>query len=56
MWWHGRWADTPIFEQDDVAPGTRSRACDHRVPGDTFAIPPGRTARLDRNRIFHLET
>jgi acetone carboxylase beta subunit len=23
-------------------------------PADTFAIPPGRSARLDRHRIFHL--
>ena len=25
-------------------------------PADTFAIPPGRRARLDAHRIFHLET
>ena len=24
-------------------------------PADTFAIPPGRRARLDGNRVFHLE-
>ena len=56
VWWRGGWADTPIFEQVEIAAG-------HAVegpaiiesPADTFAIPPGRTARLDRNRIFHLE-
>ncbi len=56
VWWKGDWADTPIFEQGEVRAG-------HAVegpaiiesPADTLAIPPGRTARLDRNRIFHLE-
>ncbi|HEX2435611.1 MAG TPA: hydantoinase/oxoprolinase family protein [Solirubrobacterales bacterium] len=56
VWWRAGWADTPIFEQADVGAG-------HAVegpaiiesPADTFAISPGRTARLDRNRIFHLE-
>jgi N-methylhydantoinase A/acetone carboxylase beta subunit len=55
VWWSDGWADTPIYEQGDVRAG-------HEVagpaviesPADTFAIPPGRTARLDRHRIFHL--
>jgi N-methylhydantoinase A/acetone carboxylase beta subunit len=57
VWWEGGWTETPIFEQSDVRAG-------HAVegpaiiesPADTFAIPPGRTARLDRNRIFHLQS
>jgi N-methylhydantoinase A/acetone carboxylase beta subunit len=57
VWWEGSWTDTPIFEQGRLLAG-------HSVegpaiiesPADTFAIPPGRTARLDRNRIFHLES
>jgi acetone carboxylase, beta subunit len=57
VWWKGGWTDTPTFEQDTLLAG-------HSVegpaiiesPADTFAIPPGRTARLDRNRIFHLES
>ena len=46
---------TPVYEQDDVLAG-------HGVagpaiiesPATTFAVPPGRLARLDRHRIFHL--
>jgi N-methylhydantoinase A/acetone carboxylase beta subunit len=57
VWWDGGWTETPIFEQVDVRAG-------HAVegpaiiesPADTFAVPPGRAARLDGNRIFHLET
>jgi N-methylhydantoinase A/acetone carboxylase beta subunit len=56
-WWRDGWTETAIYEQDAVRAG-------HTVPGpaiiespaDTFAIPPGRAARLDRNRVFHLET
>jgi acetone carboxylase, beta subunit len=55
VWWSDGWVDTPIYEQGDVRAG-------HEVagpaviesPADTFAIPPGRIARLDRHRIFHL--
>jgi N-methylhydantoinase A/acetone carboxylase beta subunit len=55
VWWADDWADTQIYEQSDLRAG-------HEVagpaivesPADTFAIPPGRTARLDRHRIFHL--
>jgi N-methylhydantoinase A/oxoprolinase/acetone carboxylase beta subunit len=57
VWWRSGWVDTPIYEQDTVRAG-------HEVPGpaiiespaDTFAIPPGRVARLDGRRIFHLTT
>jgi acetone carboxylase, beta subunit len=56
VWWRGGWTETPIFEQSELRAG-------HAVegpaiiesPADTFAIPPGRTARLDRNRVFRLE-
>ena len=55
VWWAQGWEETSIFEQGELGAG-------HAVegpaiiesPADTFAIPPGRTARLDRNRIFHL--
>jgi acetone carboxylase, beta subunit len=57
VWWRNGWVDTPIYEQDTLRAG-------HEVagpaiiesPADTFAIPPGRLARLDGKRIFHLET
>jgi acetone carboxylase, beta subunit len=55
VWWSDGFADTPIYEQDDVRAG-------HEIdgpaviesPADTFAVPPGRRVRLDGNRIFHL--
>jgi N-methylhydantoinase A/oxoprolinase/acetone carboxylase beta subunit len=55
VWWRDGWVGTPIYEQDAVRAG-------HEIPGpaivespaDTFAIPPGRSARLDGRRIFHL--
>jgi N-methylhydantoinase A/oxoprolinase/acetone carboxylase beta subunit len=59
VWWteFDGFARTPVFEQDHVRAG-------HAIPGPaivespatTFAIAPGRIARLDRHRIFHLET
>ena len=53
--WGERFVPTPIYELDDVRPG-------HEIAGPaivesvatTFALPPGRTARLDRHQIFHL--
>jgi acetone carboxylase, beta subunit len=56
VWWEGGWSDTPIFEQSEVRAGhTVEGPAIIESPADTFAIPPGRTARLDRSRIFHLE-
>jgi N-methylhydantoinase A/oxoprolinase/acetone carboxylase beta subunit len=53
--WGSGDAETAIVRLEDVEAG-------HEVPGPaivehsatTFAIPPGRTARLDRHQIFHL--
>ena len=53
--WQEGPAETAIVRLEDVRAG-------HEVPGPaivehsatTFAIPPGRSARLDRNQIFHL--
>jgi acetone carboxylase beta subunit len=56
VWWDGGWSETPIFEQADVRAGhVVEGPAIIESPADTFAIPPGRAARLDRNRIFHLE-
>ncbi|MGH2953858.1 MAG: hydantoinase/oxoprolinase family protein [Solirubrobacterales bacterium] len=54
--WRDGDAETSIVRLEDVRAG-------HTVPGPaivehsatTFAIPPGRSARLDRHQIFHLE-
>jgi acetone carboxylase, beta subunit len=46
---------TPVYEQDDVRAGqTITGPAIIEAPATTFAIPPGREARLDRHRIFHL--
>jgi N-methylhydantoinase A/oxoprolinase/acetone carboxylase beta subunit len=55
--WRDGDAETGIVRLEDVHAG-------HEIPGPaiiehvatTFAIPPGRMARLDRHQIFHLET
>jgi acetone carboxylase, beta subunit len=57
VWWDGGWTDTPIFEQGEVRAGHAVEApAIIESPADTFAVPPGRAARLDGNRIFHLGT
>ena len=53
--WSGGDAETSIVRLEEVRAG-------HEIPGPaivehsatTFAIPPGRSARLDANQIFHL--
>jgi N-methylhydantoinase A/oxoprolinase/acetone carboxylase beta subunit len=53
--WQGGDAETSIVRLEQVEAG-------HEIPGPaivehsatTFAIPPGRSARLDRHQIFHL--
>jgi acetone carboxylase beta subunit len=56
VWWVGGWTETPIFEQGDVRAGhVVEGPAIIESPADTFAVPPGRAARLDGNRIFHLE-
>jgi N-methylhydantoinase A/acetone carboxylase beta subunit len=55
--WPGGDAETSIVRLEQVEAG-------HEIPGPaivehsatTFAIPPGRSARLDRNQIFHLSS
>jgi acetone carboxylase, beta subunit len=57
VWWADGWTDTPLYEQDEVKAGQRvTGPAIIESPADTFAVPPGRSARLDRYRIFHLET
>jgi acetone carboxylase beta subunit len=56
VWWSDEWTDTPIYEQVDVRAGqVVAGPAIIESPADTFAIPPGRAARLDGHRIFHLE-
>ncbi|MCD6726060.1 MAG: hydantoinase/oxoprolinase family protein [Solirubrobacteraceae bacterium] len=56
-WWSARhgFVTTPVFEQDDLRAGHRIEGpAVVEAPSTTFVVPPGRTAYLDRNRIFHL--
>jgi N-methylhydantoinase A/acetone carboxylase beta subunit len=56
VFWHDAWARTPIYEQDDVRAGhILEGPAVVESPADTFAIPPGRIARMDEHRIWHLE-
>lgn len=53
--WGDGFTETPIYELTEVEPG-------HAIVGPaivesvatTLAVPPGRTARLDRHQIFHM--
>jgi acetone carboxylase beta subunit len=57
VWWSDGWQETPLYEQDQIKAGqTVAGPAVIESPADTFAIPPGRRARLDSHRIFHLET
>lgn len=55
VFWDAGWVPTPIYEQSDLRAGQHvSGPAIVESPADTLAIPPGRVARLDRHRIFHL--
>ena len=53
--WGDDYADTDLYELTDVEAGSSitGPAIVESV-ATTFAIPPGREARLDRHHIFHL--
>jgi len=55
VWWADGWQETSIYEQADIVAGqVVTGPAIVESPADTFAIPPGRHARLDRHRIWHL--
>ncbi len=46
---------TDLYELDEIAPGaTIEGPAIVESVATTFAVPPGRAARLDRHRIFHM--
>jgi acetone carboxylase, beta subunit len=56
VWWRDEFTETPIYEQEEVRAGhVVEGPAVIESPADTFAVPPGRRARLDGNRVFHLE-
>jgi len=59
VWWEApnglEPIETDLYELDDVAPGaTIAGPAIVESVATTLAVPPGRTAHLDRHRIFHL--
>ncbi len=57
IWWSGTRGSEPsaVFQQDDLIAGqVVAGPAVIESPTSTLAIPPGRTARLDQRRIFHL--
>jgi acetone carboxylase, beta subunit len=55
VWWHDGFAETQIYELDDVRAGqTVSGPAIIESVATTFAVPPERAARLDSQQIFHL--
>jgi acetone carboxylase, beta subunit len=55
VWWTGGFAETTLYELAEVGAGQRIAGPSVvESPSTTFAIPPGRSARLDRSGIFHL--
>ena len=57
VWWDDSFVDTDILQLEDVGAGqTVSGPAVLESPATTFAVPPGRAARLDEHQIFHLVT
>lgn len=57
VWWRDGFVETDIYEQSELRAGQIVRGpAIVESPADTLAIPPGRLARLDRHRIFHIDT
>ena len=57
IWWSEERGSerSAVFQQDDLLAGQIvTGPAVVESPTSTFAIPPGRTARLDHRRIFHL--
>jgi acetone carboxylase, beta subunit len=55
VWWQNGFADTAIYELDEIRAGqTVDGPAIVESVATTFAIPPGRAARLDPQQIFHL--
>jgi acetone carboxylase, beta subunit len=56
VWWDEGFVETPIFDLEAVGAGqTVEGPAVLESQATTFAIPPGRSVRLDEHQIFHLE-
>jgi acetone carboxylase, beta subunit len=57
VWWGDGFAETTLYELADVAAGhVIAGPAIVESPATTFAVPPGREARLDPHAIFHLRS
>ena len=59
VWWveTGRYQPTPVFEQDELRAGASiAGPAIVESPATTLAIPPGRSVRMDTNRVFHMSS
>jgi acetone carboxylase, beta subunit len=55
VWWHDGFTETQIYELEEVRAGqTVAGPAIVESVATTFAVPPGRAARLDSQQIFHL--
>ncbi len=55
VWWDKGFADTDLYELDQIRAGqTLVGPAIVESVATTFAVPPGREARLDTTQIFHL--
>lgn len=57
VWWveTDGYRPTPVYEQDGLRAGaTIAGPAIVESPATTLAVPPGRTVRLDSNRVFHM--
>ena len=55
VWWHDGFAETDLYELDEIRAGqTVEGPAIVESVATTFAVPPGRRARLDSSQIFHL--
>jgi N-methylhydantoinase A/oxoprolinase/acetone carboxylase beta subunit len=56
VWWREGFVETDIYDLEAVGAGhVVEGPAVLESPATTFAIPPGRRARLDEHQIFHME-
>ncbi len=57
LYYHGSWHSAQILDLDKIEAGNVVRGpVVVEAPASTMVVPPGRSARLDKHRIFHLST
>ncbi len=57
IYWSHDWIDAQILDLDKLQAGNLVIGpAVVESPSSTMLVPPGRSARLDRNRIFHMNT